>query len=96
MSGFQCFFWIINQAEVHDLDTRTLEFFLHGANMTFEARLESFELRPVSVEADAEKSDAKITFHLNSFTKQYLAYRFDSASQQQECCHRNEIKHRKF
>jgi len=44
-------------------------FFLDSADVAFETRLESLELRPVSVEADAEKSDAKLTFHLEYFEK---------------------------
>src|SRR5208282_251485 len=52
-------FWIINEAKVDDFDAGAFEIFLHAAQTAFEPLLESFELRPVGVEADAEKSDAR-------------------------------------
>src|ERR1035437_2812363 len=67
VAGLQSLFWIVNETKIHDLDAGTFEFFLDSADVAFETRLESLELRPVSVEADAEKSDAKLTFHFNLF-----------------------------
>ena len=62
VAGFQRLHRIVNQAEVDDLDAGTLQFFLDGADIAFEARLETFELRPISVKADAKKSDTQIHF----------------------------------
>ena len=69
VSGFKRFFGIVNQAEVDDFDAGAFEFFLDGSHITFEPRLEAFELRPVSIEADAEKPDAKgsAVSHFNAY-----------------------------
>src|ERR1039458_6849850 len=65
VAGFERLHRIVNEAEIHDLDAGTLKLFLDDANIAGEARFESLELRPVSIEADAEQSDTEIAFHLN-------------------------------
>ena len=63
MAGGQRLYRIVNETEVHDLNAGAFELFPDRADVAFEARLEPFELRPVSVKADAEQSDAESLFH---------------------------------
>ena len=54
MSGFKGLERRINQAEIHHLDSGAFEPVADDPDITFEALFESFELRPVGVQADAE------------------------------------------
>ena len=62
MSGFKGLERRINQAEIHHLDPGTVEPSVDDPDITFQALLEPFELRPVGVQPDAEQPDPKRSF----------------------------------
>ena len=50
---------VVHQAEVDDLDARPRELLRHAGHVALQSFLEPGELRPVSVQADAEETDAE-------------------------------------
>ena len=63
MSGVERLGHGINQAEVDDFDAGTFEPVADDAQIAFESRFQSLELRPVGFKADAEKADAERAFY---------------------------------
>jgi hypothetical protein len=59
MTGFHRLLRRINEPEIADFNAGSSEFMRDLAEVAFEARFESFKLRPVSLEADAEQSDTE-------------------------------------
>jgi len=55
----------INQPQVNDIDPRPLEPSTDEAHIIFQARFESFELRPVGIQTDAEETDTKRSYCFN-------------------------------
>ena len=51
---------VVDQAEVDDLDARSPKFLGYARQLAFKAFLETGKLRPIGIQADAEKTDAKL------------------------------------
>jgi hypothetical protein len=66
MSSFERIGRRINQTEIHHLDPGAFEPVADDANITFEPLFQSFELRPIGVQANAKKPDTErsVIFHL--------------------------------
>ena len=54
MAGFHRFFRRIDEAEIAHFDAGPPDLFRHLLEVAFKFRLQTFELRPISLEADAE------------------------------------------
>ncbi len=63
VAGFEGLGRGVNQAEIDDFHAGAAQMLVHLLEITFQARLQAFELRPIGVQTNAEQSDASLVIH---------------------------------